>query len=98
LAIKILLKGGRDWGPDSLDRQELEKKALGQVAVLQEDMPLEEKKSEEPVFEGLNEGKKEPEEPVKTYKCDVCGKEFNRAVALTGHKRSHKVEEIPPTV
>lgn len=27
---------------------------------------------------------------TKTYKCDVCEKEFGLAVSLAGHKRSHK--------
>lgn len=26
----------------------------------------------------------------KTYKCDTCGKEFEYAIGLAGHKRSHK--------
>jgi len=31
-----------------------------------------------------------PQEPSAPYKCDICGKEVKTALALAGHKRSHK--------
>jgi len=47
------------------------------------------------------EEKSEIVEPIETvkkpiekkYECDKCGKTFTKAVALTGHMRSHKKEE-----
>lgn len=34
-----------------------------------------------------------PKVGAKVYVCDVCGKEFGSALALSGHSRSHKKEE-----
>ena len=31
-------------------------------------------------------------EPDKKYKCDICGASFDKAIALSGHSRSHKKE------
>jgi hypothetical protein len=31
-----------------------------------------------------------PTEQAKPFQCEVCGRGFDRAIALAGHKRSHK--------
>jgi hypothetical protein len=91
LAIKLLLREAKDFGEDNLERIEYVKQILGQVVteaeVAKEEVP------EEPTFEGVKD-----EEEVKvptvvanqTFKCEVCGKEFTRKIALAGHMRAHK--------
>ena len=39
-----------------------------------------------------------PEPQIKDFTCDVCDKTVSSAIALSGHKRSHKAQEEPKVV
>jgi hypothetical protein len=88
----------RDWKENAEKEPKLTLAEERQVQINQafaEDIEQEEVVELEPEGTVVEQLTKEPEIPVKKkYVCDQCGKSFDYAVALAGHKRSHKKKEL----
>jgi len=73
-------------------KRHMEKRHKAEWATLEQERITKERDDERlfqrTILEGMGKDKNSPQKGE--FVCDVCGESFNKAIALTGHKRKHK--------